>query len=170
MVTRLGLAPSSGPLPVGRREVCGFLITFQRSNGPLITFSLRVVTGTPPSFTAEPEDMVVFAMNADMSRASLTLYCNTSGDPSPAIIWYRNGARLTTNQRVTVNANGTLRIVNITEGMDATRAGRSYHCTAMNTFGTIRSRTAIISYACELKEEICMSPLYDVCSVICFRF
>ena len=114
--------------------------------------------------------MVVFERDAAGNRASLTLYCNTSGDPSPTITWYRNGARLTTNQRVTVNANGTLRIVNITEGMDATRAGRSYHCTAVNTFGTIRSRTAIISYACELKEEMCMSPLCDVCSVICFRF
>ena len=114
--------------------------------------------------------MVVFERDAAGNRASLTLYCNASGSPTPTITWYRNGVRLTTNQRVTVNANGTLRIVNITEGMDATRAGRSYYCTAMNKFGTIRSRTAIISYACELKEEMCMSPLYEVCSVICFRF
>ena len=116
--------------------------------------------------------MVVFERDAAGNRASLTLYCNTTGNPSPTITWYRNGTRLTTNQRVVVNANGTLRIANITEGMDATRAETRYHCTAMNTFGTIRSRTAIISYACELKEEMCMSPvlLYEVCSVFCFRF
>ena len=92
--------------------------------------------------------MVVFAMNADMSRASLTLNCNTSGDPAPIITWYRNGMRLSTNQRVTINSNGTMRIANITENTDATRGGVSYHCTARNTFGSIRSRAANVSYAC----------------------
>ena len=113
----------------------------------------RVVTGTPPRFilNQEPEDMVVFARNADNSRASLTLYCNATGDPAPTITWYRNGMTFN-NARTTVNDNGTLLIVNITEGVDATPGGLSYHCTAMNKFGTIRSRTANISYACELRE------------------
>ena len=143
-----------GSLPVGRREVCGFLITFQRSNGPLITFSLRVVTGTPPSFEEEPQDAVVFATNADMTtRASLNLTCMASGSPTPTIAWFRDGASLSLNQRITVNTNGTLLIANITENTDATRAGTRYHCTASNTFGTIRSRTAILSYACELREK-----------------
>ena len=137
-------------------EVCGLIITFRRSNGPLITFSLRVVTGTPPSFTGEPEDMVVFATNADGSRASLTLYCNASGSPTPTITWFRNGASLSLDQRISRNANGTLHIANITENPDAARAGTRYHCTAMNTFGTIRSRTANISYACELGERCSM--------------
>ena len=96
--------------------------------------------------------MVVFATNADMSRASLTLNCNASGDPSPTITWYRNGMTFS-NRRTTVNNNGTLLIVNITEGMDATPGGLPYHCTATNKFGTIRSRTTNISYACELKEN-----------------
>ena len=147
------MAPSSGLSAGGPEGKCaGFLITFQRSNGPLITFSLRVVTGTPPRFTGEPDDMVVFATNADGSRASLTLYCNASGDPPPAITWYRSGMTFS-NARTTVNPNGTLVIVNITVDVDATRGGLLYHCTAMNKFGTIRSRTANISYACELREE-----------------
>ena len=93
--------------------------------------------------------MVVFATNADAGRASLTLHCTASGDPSPNIIWYRSGNTFN-NARTTVIVNGTLHIVNITEGVDATRGGLPYHCTATNTFGTIRSRTANISYACEL--------------------
>ena len=97
--------------------------------------------------------MVVFQRDAAGDRASLYLTCTASGSPTPTIAWFRNGARLSLNQRITVNANGTLHIANITEGMDATRGGTSYHCTASNTFGNVRSRTANISYACELRKE-----------------
>ena len=97
--------------------------------------------------------MVVYATNADGSRASLTLYCNASGYPTPTITWYRSGMTFN-NARTTVNANGTLVIVNITQGMDARPEGLPYYCTARNKFGTIRSRTANISYACELGVEV----------------
>ena len=99
--------------------------------------------------------MVVFAMNADMSRASLTLNCNASGDPSSTITWYHEGTHLSDKL---VLANGSLLIANITEGVDARRGGLPYHCTATNKFGTIHSRVANISYACELGEE-----MYDFC-------
>ena len=117
-----------------------------------VTVCSCAVTGTPPSFNEEPQDMVVFAMNVDLTTwASLNLTCMASGFPTPTIIWFRNGACLSLDQRLTVNPNGTLHIANITE--DATRAGTRYHCTAMNTFGTIHSKTAILSYACELREK-----------------
>ena len=97
---------------------------------------------------------MVFATNADMTTlASLNLTCMASGSPTPTIAWFRDGSFLSLDQRLTVNANGTLHIANITENTDAARAGTRYHCTAMNKFGTIRSRTAILSYACELKEK-----------------
>ena len=105
--------------------------------------------------------MVVFATNADMSRASLTLNCTASGDPSPTITWYRSG-RTFNNTRTTVNDNGTLLIVNITAGMDATPGGLPYHCTAMNKFGTICSRPANISYACKLRENRSMTCVTNV--------
>ena len=112
------------------------------------------VTGTPPSFDLEPQDTVVFQRNS----ASLVLNCNASGDPSPTIAWYREGTRLSSEL---VMVNGSLVIENLAEGMDATRGGLSYHCTANNTFGTIRSRTANVSYACELRGEaiICQKLL-----------
>ena len=113
-----------------------------------------LVTGTPPTFEEEPQDKVVFAMNADLTtRASLNLTCRASGSPTPNITWFRNGASLSLDQRLTVNANGTLHIVNITENTDAARVGTRYHCTARNRFGTILSRTATLSYACELREK-----------------
>ena len=119
-------------------------------------------------FTQEPQDTVIFEQDATGNSASLVLNCNASGDPSPTIAWYREGTHLSSDL---VNANGTLLIVNITEGVDATCEGLSYHCTANNTFGMIRSRTAKISYACKLRGGRCVhigrSNVY--CSV-CFRF
>ena len=154
--------------------MCRFLITFQWSNGALITFSLRVVTGTPPRFTREPEDVIVVERDAAGNRVSLTLNCMASGDPPPNITWYRGSTRLPNNL---VNANGTLHIVNITENTDATRAGLLYHCTANNTFGMIRSKAANVSYACELRGKEGRSWVGDhnggcrnVCCTICFRF
>ena len=94
--------------------------------------------------------MVVFERDAAGNKVSLTLNCNASGDPLPTIAWYREGTRL--NNEL-VLANGSLLIVNITEGVDATQGGVSYYCTANNTFGIIHSRPANISYACELREE-----------------
>ena len=94
--------------------------------------------------------MVVFERDAAGNSASLTLNCNASGNPSPTIAWYREGTRLSNEL---VLANGSLVIVSITEGVDATLGGLSYHCTANNTFGIIRSRAANVSYACELGEE-----------------
>ena len=97
--------------------------------------------------------MVVFARDAAGNRALLNLTCMASGSPAPTITWFRNGAPLSLDQRITMNADGTLHIANITENTDATRAGVPYHCTAMNKFGTIRSRTAVLSYACELRKR-----------------
>ena len=104
----------------------------------------------PPRFNTEPQDAVVFATDAAGNKSSLALSCSASGNPSPNITWFREGMPLSNEM---VNTNGTLLIMNITEGIDATREGVSYHCTANNTFGTIRSRAANVSYACELVER-----------------
>ena len=124
--------------------------------------------------------MVVFAVNADLTtRASLNLTCMASGSPTPTITWFRNGARLSLGQRITVNANDTLHIANITENPDAAQMGTRYHCTVMNKFGTIRSRTANISYACELKEkrgekwaeeQSTLENNMTCVALLCFRF
>ena len=134
-----------------------------------VTVCSFTVTGSPPSFDEEPQDAVVFARDAAGNRASLNLTCMASGFPTPTIAWFRNGAPLSPNPRITVNPEGTLHIANITENTDATRAGTSYHCTATNKFGTIRSITAILSYACELREEwrgkVHIAGCYDMCAV-----
>ena len=118
------------------------------------------VTGTPPSFTQELQDMVVFALDAAGNNAALSLQCTATGDPSPSITWFRGGQPLGNG---VVMADGSLLIENITEGMDATRGGVSYHCTANNSFGTIRSRAANVSYACEWEGRECVLHVWGVC-------
>ena len=101
--------------------------------------------------------MLLFERDAAGNRVSLTLHCVALGDPRPTITWYRGGIRLSNNL---VLGNGSLHIAEIRENIDATRGGLSYHCTANNTFGTIRSRAANIAYACELREDIIYVDLF----------
>ena len=103
----------------------------------------HTITGTSPSFTKEPQDTAVFF------NATLSLSCVAVGDPIPNITWYLEG-QLLGNESII--ADGSLLIQNIVEWVNATCGGMSYHCTASNTFGTIRSRKANVTYACELKE------------------
>ena len=122
----------------------------------------------PPRFNMEPQDAVVFATDAAGNKSSLTLNCSASGNPSPNITWFREGMPLSNEM---VNANGTLLIVNVTEGVDATRGGVSYHCTANNTFGMICSTAAKIYYACELRGGRCVHiGRSNVYCAVCFRF
>ena len=61
-----------------------------------------------------------------------------------------------------VMADGSL-LIEITEGVDATRGGLSYHCTANNSFGIIRSRAANVSYACEWEGKEWVLCVWGVC-------
>jgi len=104
--------------------------------------------------------VVVFALDAAGNNAALSLQCTATGDPSPDITWFRGGQPLGNG---VVMADGSLFIENITEGVDATRGGLSYHCTANNSFGTISSRAAIVSYACEWERRECVLYVWGVC-------
>ena len=100
------------------------------------------VTSQPPHFIQEPQDMVVY-------KNILMLNCTAQGDPSPTITWYRGDPpALVPDDHV---VNGSLVIPTVVEGVDASRGGIPYHCRATTAqFGTIRSRTANVYYACEL--------------------
>ena len=101
---------------------------------------------------------MIFAYDVAGNNASLSLSCIAAGNPSPNIAWYREEQPLADE---VVMADGSLLIENIVEGVDATRDGLLYHCTANNTFGIIRSRAANVSYACELKKWGQLWSLWD---------
>ena len=91
----------------------------------------------------EPQDTVVY-------WNKLMLNCTAQGDPFPTITWYRGDPpALVPDVHV---VNGSLVIPTVVEGLDASRRGIPYHCRATTAqFGTIRSRTANVYYACELR-------------------
>ncbi len=98
--------------------------------------SLPLVVGVPPSFTqnGEPQDIVVSTEifnSAGEVMANLVLPCGVTGDPTPTVTWYR-GDTVLPSQFVT--SDGSL-VMNVTEGVDASRSGVLYHCEASNVFG-----------------------------------
>ncbi len=109
-----------------------------------------------PSFNSEQQDVVVFKTNADGLNADLVLQCDVTGMPTPTVTWYRRDV-VADNvvDASNVLSDGTLLIVNITEGEFASTAGVVYHCEATNTIGepefiaTIRSRDITVHYACK---------------------
>ena len=92
------------------------------------------------------------------TTVNLVLCCYVTGSPTPSVFWFRGDTDIT-DQGILLS-NGTIGL-NVTEGADgATRSGVAYHCTATNIIGpenataTIRSRDAIVSYACKFSRII----------------
>ena len=118
--------------------------TSSTSSSSPVLLQLNVIdaNGQPPHFTKEPQDTMIYKNN-------LVLNCTVQGDPSPTITWYRGEPPVLVPDVHMVN--GSLVISTVVEGVDASRGGIPYHCRATTAqFGTIRSRTANVYYACEL--------------------
>ena len=129
------------------------------SSSPVLSHATQV-TSQPPHFIQEPQDMVVYKDN-------LVLNCTAQGNPSPTITWYRGDPpALVPDVHVVI---GSLVIPTVVEGVDASRGGIPYHCRATSAqFGTIRSRTANVYYACEL-HNYRMVHFLLILSVFSFR-
>ena len=117
------------------------------------------VIGEPPRFIAdgEPEDAIVssdhFRMSSDGLMGNLVLPCTVTGSPQPTITWYRGEMQI---EESSVTSTGTL-VLNVTEGVEASRMGMIYHCLASNMIGpegsqyqaTLRSRDVTVTYTCK---------------------
>ena len=105
----------------------------------------------------EPQDTVVspdVLRNApNGAMGNLVLPCSVSGSPTPAIAWFREGTRIEDEM---VTDDGTL-VLNLSEGVEASRNGTLYYCLATNTIGpseqpfmaVLRSRDVTVSTTCE---------------------
>ena len=86
-----------------------------------------------PQFLAQPSNIT--------AHLSATLPCTASGDPSPAITWFKDGSPLspTTSPDYTLSQDGSLLVESLQEAEGERLEGR-YFCVASNSVGAIRSK------------------------------
>ena len=115
--------------------------------------------GDPPQFISQPQDVVVFDQD-------IMLSCEVTGNPVPAIRWFRGSTELPGDDPYIVFENGSLLLAHLTEGVHASREGLPYYCLATNLIGpdnvlaSIRSRTATVSLACEFNSAVYILTVY----------
>ena len=131
----------------------------------LLPPSTHAVVGTPPSFDpddGEPTDTVV-SSDIFFTEGSLTgnlvLPCSVTGTPAPAVRWFRieeDGTETELGAALITGRSNSL-VLNVTEGVEATRTGLIYYCLATNMIGPedseyeaiLRSRDVNVTYTCK---------------------
>ncbi|CAD6189512.1 unnamed protein product [Caenorhabditis auriculariae] len=107
----------------------------------------RYLRQEPPSFTYKPKD------NSYREGSEVKLNCEVMGSPKPAITWYYNGQRLTSNRKHEMSlANNVLRIYPFLES----DVGR-YTCAASNPLGRVE-HTAVIELITSIPPNIYDDP------------
>ncbi|POI27292.1 hypothetical protein CIB84_008960, partial [Bambusicola thoracicus] len=86
----------------------------------------------PPVITTEPAGITVEA------GATAMLNCQASGEPPPAIRWFRQGHPFVSNDRMTVLSNGSLHII-AAQKEDTSE----YECVAKNLMGSVLVRVPL---------------------------
>ena len=122
-------------------------------------FSIIVVTQIPYFREGgEPQDILVsssISLNAENGLSgNLVLPCNVSGTPTPTVFWFREGTQI---EDEVVTDDGTL-VLNVTEGVEASRDGTRYYCLAYNRVflertifrSVLKSRDVTVRHTCEL--------------------
>ncbi|NXT79495.1 HMCN1 protein, partial [Zapornia atra] len=94
--------------------------------------SLTLTLQSPPVITVEPVGTVVEA------GATAMLNCQASGEPPPTIRWSRQGHPVVNDDRVSVLANGSLRII-AAQKEDTSE----YECVARNLMGSVLVRVPL---------------------------
>jgi len=92
--------------------------------------------GTSPLFISQPADTV--------AAGSVTLPCSVTGTPHPSVQWFKDNSLLSLDVRISQAVSGDLTITSLTP-----QDNGLYHCLAMNTAGSVKSRTARLELACK---------------------
>ena len=128
--------------------------------------SKHTVLGTPPAFDhdGEPMDTVVSSDVFSSLTGNLVLPCSVTGTPTPTVRWFRieeDGTETQLDAAFITGRSNSL-VLNVTEGVEATRTGLIYYCLATNMIGPegseyeaiLRSRNANVTYTCKRRTQL----------------
>uniref|UniRef100_A0A8C7U9L3 Contactin 4 n=1 Tax=Oncorhynchus mykiss TaxID=8022 RepID=A0A8C7U9L3_ONCMY len=96
-----------------------------------------------PVFTKQPGS-IVFPVDSQENNRDVVFSCEAQGSPSPLYRWKLNGTAVTPKSGSHYSlSGGNLRISHLNKDQDA----GTYQCLASNSFGTIVSREASLTFA-----------------------
>ncbi|XP_041748489.1 contactin-4 isoform X1 [Coregonus clupeaformis] len=96
-----------------------------------------------PVFTKQPGS-IVFPVDSQENNREVVFSCEAQGSPSPLYRWKLNGTAITPKSGSHYSlSGGNLRISHLNKDQDA----GTYQCLAFNSFGTIVSREARLTFA-----------------------
>ncbi|KAM9536424.1 contactin-4-like isoform 2-T3 [Salvelinus alpinus] len=96
-----------------------------------------------PVFTKQPGS-IVFPVDSQENNRDVVFSCEAQGSPSPLYRWKLNGTAITPKSASHYSlSGGNLRISHLNKDQDA----GTYQCLAFNSFGTIVSREASLTFA-----------------------
>ncbi|XP_078478343.1 LOW QUALITY PROTEIN: contactin-3-like, partial [Lampetra planeri] len=98
----------------------------ENKHGVIYSSAQLMVLASPPSFSKSPLKALLKAR----SGSEVTLECKPQASPSAISLWKKGNEILQRNERITLLANGTLKITNVTR-----RDAADYTCVAKNQFG-----------------------------------
>ena len=128
----------------------------------------------PPQFNSnaghgegEPVDTIVSSdvfSTAGSLTGNLVLPCSVTGTPAPTVRWFRieeDGTETELDAAFITGIKNSL-VLNVTEGVEATRTGLIYYCLATNMIGpagseyeaTLRSRDVNVTYTCKWRTQL----------------
>ncbi|KAM9534900.1 contactin-3-like [Salvelinus alpinus] len=99
----------------------------ENKHGIIYSSAELMVLASPPSFSKNPLKPLLKAL----SGSEVVLECKPQASPRAISLWKKSNEIVQKNERITLLANGTLKIVNATR-----RDAGSYTCIAKNQFGT----------------------------------
>ena len=84
--------------------------------------------------------------------SNLTLFCNATGNPTPIILWTKDGSPINNNSRIRFSKhNRLLTISNVSRTADSGH----YRCVANNNLGNDTLNVATVDIQCKFSSQFC---------------
>ena len=83
--------------------------------------------------------------------SNLTLFCNATGNPTPIILWTKDGSPTNNNSRIRFSKHNRLLTIS---NVNRTDSGH-YRCVANNSLGNDTSNVATVDIQCKFSSHYC---------------